>query len=100
MPTSTRLSRTKGEIRPRSGGQSGVEIVDRRLTNANVGDARLAATIDNLASGDAYTALGFDDLIARLEPMNERSLDRLAMALRLLDRSRAALRRRPMRIDA
>jgi alkanesulfonate monooxygenase SsuD/methylene tetrahydromethanopterin reductase-like flavin-dependent oxidoreductase (luciferase family) len=66
----------------------GVEVVDERLTNSDVADARLAASIDDLARAiDMYEALAFDDLIARLEPMNERSLDRLAAALRLLARS-------------
>jgi hypothetical protein len=50
-------------------------------------DVAFGGSVDELArSIDAYEALGFDDLIVGLEPMNERSLDRLAEALRLAAR--------------
>ena len=35
---------------------------------------------------DAYEALGFNDVIIGLEPMTERSLDRLGEALRPVER--------------
>ena len=47
-------------------------------------DLACAATFDELPRMiDAYEALGFDDVIVGLEPMTERSLDRLGEALRL-----------------
>jgi FMNH2-dependent dimethyl sulfone monooxygenase len=41
-------------------------------------------SVDELASTiDAYEEIGFDDIIAGVEPMTERSLDRLGQALEL-----------------
>ena len=43
-----------------------------------------AGSVDELAQAiDAYAALGIDDLIVGLEPRTERSLERLAKAIRL-----------------
>jgi alkanesulfonate monooxygenase SsuD/methylene tetrahydromethanopterin reductase-like flavin-dependent oxidoreductase (luciferase family) len=63
----------------------GMRVRDRDATAAHAADdAALAGTVDDLARAiDAYEVLGFDDAIVGLEPMNERSLDRLAEALRL-----------------
>jgi alkanesulfonate monooxygenase SsuD/methylene tetrahydromethanopterin reductase-like flavin-dependent oxidoreductase (luciferase family) len=43
-----------------------------------------AGSVDELAQAiDAFAAIGIDDLIVGLEPRTERSLERLARALRL-----------------
>ncbi len=63
----------------------GMEVRDPDATASGGGDdVAFGGSVDELArSIDAYEALGFDDLIVGLEPMNERSLDRLAEAFRL-----------------
>jgi hypothetical protein len=54
----------------------------RRTVGINVDVTRSA---DDLARAlEAFDALGFDDVIAELEPKTERSLDRLAEARQLL----------------
>jgi probable F420-dependent oxidoreductase len=46
-------------------------------------DAAFEGSVDELARAiDGYEGLGFDDLVVALEPMTERSLDRLAEGLR------------------
>jgi alkanesulfonate monooxygenase SsuD/methylene tetrahydromethanopterin reductase-like flavin-dependent oxidoreductase (luciferase family) len=47
-------------------------------------DLAFAGSVDELARAiDAYEAMGFDDIIFGLEPMTERSLDRLAEAMQI-----------------
>ena len=47
-------------------------------------DVALRGSVDELARAiDVCEKLGVDDLIVQLEPTTERSLDRLASALRL-----------------
>jgi probable F420-dependent oxidoreductase len=63
----------------------GVAIHDPDATPAGKGDeAAFAGSVDELARAlAAYETLGLDHLIVGLEPVNERSLDRLAAAFRL-----------------
>lgn len=63
----------------------GMELRDPDATAASATAAAVfAGSVDELARAiDAHEALGADDLIVQLEPKTERSLDRLADALRL-----------------
>jgi alkanesulfonate monooxygenase SsuD/methylene tetrahydromethanopterin reductase-like flavin-dependent oxidoreductase (luciferase family) len=62
----------------------GLEIVDPSTATADAGGANaFTGTVDELAKAlDAFDALGFADAVAVLQPMNERSIDRLAEAQR------------------
>jgi hypothetical protein len=63
----------------------GMHVVDPDVLTSD-DDVAFGGSIDRLARAiDAYEGLGFDDVIAVLQPMTERSLDRLAEALRLRD---------------
>jgi FMNH2-dependent dimethyl sulfone monooxygenase len=66
----------------------GMSVRDPDTTAASETDeAAFAGSVDGLARAiDAHEALGTDDLIVQLEPKTERSLDRLADALRLRSR--------------
>jgi alkanesulfonate monooxygenase SsuD/methylene tetrahydromethanopterin reductase-like flavin-dependent oxidoreductase (luciferase family) len=66
----------------------GMHVRDRDTTASDEpDDVAFEGSVDDLARAiDAYELLGFDDLIVGLEPMTERSLDRLAEALRLRGR--------------
>jgi alkanesulfonate monooxygenase SsuD/methylene tetrahydromethanopterin reductase-like flavin-dependent oxidoreductase (luciferase family) len=66
----------------------GMEVRDPGVTDADEAvHPAFAGSVDGLARAiDAYVGLGFDDLIAGLEPMTKRSLDRLANAVRLQSR--------------
>ena len=66
----------------------GIEVRDPDATAASAIDqAVFAGSVDELARAiEAHEALGADDLIVQLEPKTERSLDRLADALRLRSR--------------
>ena len=66
----------------------GMEVRDPNVTvSGDRDDVAFAGSVDELADAiDAYGALGVDDLIVQLEPKTERSLDRLAEALRLRNR--------------
>ena len=61
---------------------------DRDATTSNeAGDLACGGTFEELARTiDAYEALGFDDVIVGLEPITERSLERLVEALRPVER--------------
>jgi alkanesulfonate monooxygenase SsuD/methylene tetrahydromethanopterin reductase-like flavin-dependent oxidoreductase (luciferase family) len=63
----------------------GMEVRDPDATASNDRDqVAFAGSVDELTETiDAYEALGVDDLIVQLDPTTERSLDRLADALRL-----------------
>ena len=63
----------------------GLEIVDPSAAKADAGSANaFTGSVDELAKAlDAFDALGFADAVAVLQPMTERSLDRLAEAQRL-----------------
>jgi alkanesulfonate monooxygenase SsuD/methylene tetrahydromethanopterin reductase-like flavin-dependent oxidoreductase (luciferase family) len=63
----------------------GVRVQDRKATSSDeADDLALRGTLGELARAiDAYELLGFDDVIIGLEPMTERSLDRLGESLRL-----------------
>jgi probable F420-dependent oxidoreductase len=63
----------------------GMHVRDRDVTTSNNGeDMAFGGSVEELAHAiDAYEMLGFDDVIVVLEPMTERSLDRLAKAVRL-----------------
>jgi len=62
----------------------GVRCQERDATASDeADDLACAATFDELPRMiDAYEALGFNDVIIGLEPMTERSLDRLGEAVR------------------
>jgi hypothetical protein len=66
----------------------GIEVLNPSATASTAAeDAAFAGSIDELARAiDAYEELGVDDLLVQLEPKTERSLDRLAEALRLRNR--------------
>jgi alkanesulfonate monooxygenase SsuD/methylene tetrahydromethanopterin reductase-like flavin-dependent oxidoreductase (luciferase family) len=65
----------------------GMHIVDPDVVTWDNEDVAFRGSVDELARAiDAYDVLGFDDVIVVLQPMTERSLDRLAEALRLRDR--------------
>jgi probable F420-dependent oxidoreductase len=66
----------------------GIEVRDPDVTvSGDRDEVAFAGSVDELAEAiDAYGALGVDDLIVQLEPKTERSLDRLAEALRLRNR--------------
>jgi probable F420-dependent oxidoreductase len=66
----------------------GIEVRDPGATASNAAeDVAFAGSIEELAEAiDAHEELGVDDLIIQLEPKTERSLDRLAEALRLRNR--------------
>ncbi len=66
----------------------GVHVQDRDATASDeAGDLACGGTFEELARMiDAYEALGFDDVIVGLEPITERSLDRLVEALRPVER--------------
>jgi alkanesulfonate monooxygenase SsuD/methylene tetrahydromethanopterin reductase-like flavin-dependent oxidoreductase (luciferase family) len=62
----------------------GLEIHDPDFTAPEQAGIALRGATDHLARMlDAHQALGFDDAVVVLQPMNERSLDRLAEAIRL-----------------
>ena len=62
----------------------GLEIEDPDFTEPEHEGIALRGATDQLARMlDAHEALGFDDAVVVLQPMNERSLDRLAEAIRL-----------------
>jgi alkanesulfonate monooxygenase SsuD/methylene tetrahydromethanopterin reductase-like flavin-dependent oxidoreductase (luciferase family) len=63
----------------------GVRVQDRDATASDeADDLACGGTFDELARAiDSYELLGFDDVIVGLEPMTERSLDRLGEALQL-----------------
>jgi probable F420-dependent oxidoreductase len=64
----------------------GLHIVDPNVLGSDDGPV-CAGSVDELARAiDAYEVLGFDDVIAVLQPMTEQSLDRLAEASRLRGR--------------
>jgi alkanesulfonate monooxygenase SsuD/methylene tetrahydromethanopterin reductase-like flavin-dependent oxidoreductase (luciferase family) len=64
----------------------GVRDPDATASNAE-DDVAFAGSIEELARTiDAHETLGVDDLIVQLEPKTQRSLDRLAEALRLRNR--------------
>jgi hypothetical protein len=61
----------------------GVAVNDPDAPGAEGRSNGFCESVDELARTiDAYAALGVDDLIGGLEPRNERSLDRLAEAVR------------------
>ncbi len=65
----------------------GMHIVDPDMLTSDDKDVAFGGSVDELARAiDTYEGLGFDDVIVVLEPMTERSLDRLAEALRLRER--------------
>jgi alkanesulfonate monooxygenase SsuD/methylene tetrahydromethanopterin reductase-like flavin-dependent oxidoreductase (luciferase family) len=66
----------------------GMHVLDPDATTSDKGDeVAFGGSVDELARAiDAYEMLAFDDVIVLLQPMTERSLDRLAEALRLRDR--------------
>jgi probable F420-dependent oxidoreductase len=63
----------------------GIEVSDPEAATASAAaDGAFAGSVGELAEAiDAYEELGVDDLIVHLEPKTERSLDRLAEAVRL-----------------
>jgi probable F420-dependent oxidoreductase len=63
----------------------GMHVSDPDVTSSNNGDdLAFGGSVEELAHAlDAYEVLGFDDVIVVLQPMTERSLDRLAEAVRL-----------------
>jgi alkanesulfonate monooxygenase SsuD/methylene tetrahydromethanopterin reductase-like flavin-dependent oxidoreductase (luciferase family) len=62
----------------------GIVVRDADVATAHDKPGGFSGSIDELTRAiDAYALLGFDDLIVGLEPRNERSLDRLAEAIRL-----------------
>jgi alkanesulfonate monooxygenase SsuD/methylene tetrahydromethanopterin reductase-like flavin-dependent oxidoreductase (luciferase family) len=63
----------------------GIRVQDREATAAEkADDLAFGGTVGELAGTlDSYETLGFDDVIVGLDPMSERSLDRLGEALRL-----------------
>jgi probable F420-dependent oxidoreductase len=63
----------------------GLEIVDPSTATADAGGANaFTGTVDELAKAlDGFDALGFADAVAVLQPMNQRSIDRLVESRRL-----------------
>jgi alkanesulfonate monooxygenase SsuD/methylene tetrahydromethanopterin reductase-like flavin-dependent oxidoreductase (luciferase family) len=60
----------------------GMIVRDPDHTTGDVDDRTFARSVDELARAiDAHEHIGFDDVIVVVEPMTERSLDRLAQAM-------------------
>jgi alkanesulfonate monooxygenase SsuD/methylene tetrahydromethanopterin reductase-like flavin-dependent oxidoreductase (luciferase family) len=60
----------------------GMIVRDPENTTRDVADRTFAGSVDELARAiDAHEHIGFDDVIVAVEPMTERSLDRLAEAM-------------------
>jgi alkanesulfonate monooxygenase SsuD/methylene tetrahydromethanopterin reductase-like flavin-dependent oxidoreductase (luciferase family) len=65
----------------------GMVVRDPDSTTGDADDGTFGGSVDELARAiDKHEEIGFDDVVVALEPMTERSLDRLAEAMRVRER--------------